>query len=242
MVIGESEILSQVKTSYETALRRGFTAGVLNGVFQRALFVGKRARTETKLSQGRVSIPSVTIELAQKIFANLRDLTIAVLGAGAMGTETAKILLEANPKVKIFISRTPERAEALAREFGGIAGTLNDLGRVLGSADIVLAQLSVETPVVTVSLVNSAMTTRRRSLFLLDVGLPRNVEGAVARVPNVYLYNLDDLRAIAQVNFERRKEEALKVERIINEEVARFLPRCLKRLDITSAPAVPALL
>ncbi|MBI2070980.1 MAG: glutamyl-tRNA reductase [Elusimicrobia bacterium] len=242
MVLGETEILGQVKTAYETARQGGFTGQVLNTIFQKALAVGKRARSETRLSQGRLSVASVALELAGKIFADIKNCTVAVVGSGAMGTETARNLVWARPKNTLFLSRSLERAQALAREFGGQAATLDELPRALRIADIMVTQLSVETPAITRALVGQALLERTRDLFILDIGFPRNVEDAVGRLARTYLYNIDDLKGIAQANARNRQEEAEKAAVIIDKELEEFWPQTSTRLNALKwERAVPAL-
>lgn len=237
MVVGETEILGQVKNAYESARSSLMTAGALNPCFQRALFVGRRARSETAISQGRLSVASVAVELAKKIFSDFSSLTVAIVGAGAMGSEVAKNLLKNEPKQKLFVSRTIGNAETLAREFGGQALALSDLNQALKSSDIVVTQLRTEGAIISPSHVRQAVSNRSRGLFILDIALPRNVEEGVGLVPDVYLYNIDDLKAIASANLEKRRSEIEKVNRIVEEETEKFFPRCQKSCALE--PAVP---
>ncbi len=242
MVLGEADILAQVKAAYEGARLAGRTSAVLNTTFQRALYVGKLVRTETGICQGRVSVASVAVELAGKIFEDLTKLHIAVVGAGAMGLETAKRLLQARPQSQTFLSRSKERAEALAAEFGGQAGTLQDLPAVLRRSDVAIFQTSAPGAIVTRRLAETCLAGRSRSCFLIDIAMPRNVEEAVSEVPGVFLYNLEDLKAITQANYERRRQEVEKARRIVDQEVRKFFPQCQNRMTSSgSAQEPPAL-
>ena len=243
MVIGETEVLGQVKLSYETARALGLTGSALNSSFQRALYVGKKVRSQTGVSRGRLSVASVAVELAQKIFTDFSSLTVAIVGAGAMGSETAKNLLNVQTRAKLFVSRRKEKAEVLAREFGGSAFGLEDLDQVLRASDIVVTQLSSETPVITHAQVARVIEGSGRSIFFLDIALPRNVEDSVSLLPNVYLYNIDDLKAVAQANLERRKSEVERARKIVEEELDKFSARCQTNLKFTGElePVVPVL-
>lgn len=227
MVLGESEILGQVKDAYELALAQEYTKSVLNTAFQKALATGKKVRTETKISEGRLSVASVAVELAQKIFADFSNVAVAVVGAGAMGSETAKGLLHAKPKSQIFLSRTSARAQELANQYGGAAASLEALPLALESCDVVVTQLSADQPPLSAVMIEQAASRRKRPLFLLDIAMPRNIEEAASRIPNVYLYNIDDLKAIAETNHAKRKAEAESARRIVQEEVLKFLPRLI---------------
>lgn len=230
MVVGESEILGQVKNAYEEARLLGHTKGILNTVFQKSLFVGKRARAETGLAQGKLSVASVAMDLAGKIFDDFSSLILAVVGAGAMGLETAKNLMAAKPRQKIFLSRSFERAQTLSLEFGGLAGSLQDLPRVLLQADVVVTQLKTAKPALTQEMMAPVMRRRRRSLFILDIAMPRNVEEKVCLLDNVYLYNIDDLKQICEENYKKRIVEVNKAQVLLQEEISRFLPQYELRL------------
>lgn len=238
MVLGEAEILGQVKTAYEQARRAGRTKSILNTTFQRALFVGKMVRTQTQIAHGRLSVASVALELAGKIFSDFSKLHVAVAGAGVMGLETAKRLLEARPRRKTFLSRTFERAQALAQEFGGEAGTFEELPQILAGADIILFQAKSPKPLVEPEMALSARGQGAKNCFLIDMAVPRNVDEACSRLPGVFLYNIDDLKSIAQSNYEKRRQEVNKAEQIIADEVQKFSPQYHSRL----APAPAGLL
>ncbi|MEK6544590.1 MAG: glutamyl-tRNA reductase [Elusimicrobiota bacterium] len=230
MVIGETEILGQVKNAYEVACSLSYTKGILNTVMQKSLYVGKKTRTQTELSRGKISVASVALDLATKIYADFNTVTIAVVGAGAMGLETARNLLHSKPKSKIFLSRTLERAEALATEFGGTAKTLEDLPEVITASDILVTQLATETPVITQALLKPLLHGRQRALFILDIAMPRNVAEDVATLSGVYLYNLNDLKDICDANMRNRSGEVDKAVALIRQELSKFLPNYFRRL------------
>ena len=223
LVKGENEILSQVKHAYHTAQESGFTGKLMNVLFQRSFFVGKRVRTETGLSAGAASVGSVAVAMAQRIFGDLQDRTVMILGAGSMAELTAKHLLSQNVRSILVSNRTYERAQELAARFNGAALRFEEGLAQMASADIVICSTASPCAVVTPSHVKNIMQHRKgRSLFLIDIAVPRDVDPAVHEIDNVYVYNIDDLQKIVAENLHKRSQEVAAAERIVRHETDQF--------------------
>jgi glutamyl-tRNA reductase len=222
LVVGEPQILGQVKTAYSTASDRGYTSAVINRLFHTAFGVGKRVRTETGLSEGAVSVSYAAIALARKIFGDLTGLNVLILGAGGMAKLTGTHL-KARVRQITIASRTLAAADRLARELGGQAVAWSDLTPVLSTADIVITATGAVDPVLTRASVADVMRPRRqRPLFIIDIAVPRDVEPSVGDLEQVFLYNIDDLQGIVKENLTRRSSELDRAEAIVAEEVAKF--------------------
>ena len=205
LVIGESEILAQVKTAYEAAKSAGMTGKRLNVLFQRALYVGKKARTETAISSGSASVPSVAVQLAETIFGRLEGKAALILGAGAMAELAAKHLAERGIGRMSVSNRTWERGYALAARFGAEAVRWEAFPEALAEADVVIASTGAPTAVLTREIVAAASRRRGgRSLFLIDIAMPRDVEESVHKLDGVFLYRLEDLESIVAKNIASR--------------------------------------
>lgn len=223
MVIGENEILGQVKQAYYEAHAAGTTGKLLNVLFQRGLYIGKRVRTETGLSRGAASIGSLAVTLAERIFGSLEDRRVMILGAGEMAEVTAKHLLRREARSVIVSNRTFERACALAQQFGGTAMRFEDGLRHMAQVDIVVCSTSAPHPIVHPQRVREIMVQRRgRSLVFIDLAVPRDVHPEVRGIDGVYLYNLDDLQAVVDENQTHRKKEIWAAEQIIEEKTEEF--------------------
>jgi glutamyl-tRNA reductase len=223
MVQGEHEILAQVKEAYQTAHKGGFTGKLLNVLFQRSLYVGKRVRTQTGLGVGAASVGSVAVGMAERIFGSLRDRRIMILGAGKMAEVTAKHLLAQKAPSLFVANRTFERACELAKAFGGTAMHFEEGLRQMAEVDIVICSTAAPHSVITPEHVRRIMEKRKgRSLFLIDIAVPRDVDPAVNNIENVYLYNIDDLQQIVSTNRARRTKEAEAASRIVQEETHEF--------------------
>jgi glutamyl-tRNA reductase len=223
MVTGEHEILAQVKQAYQTAQKAGFTGKLLNVLFQRSLFVGKRVRTETGLGEGAASVGSIAVGMAERIFGNLTEQTVMILGAGEMAEVTAKHLLAQKAKSLLVANRTFERACKLAEEFGGTAMHFEEGLRQMSRVDIVICSTAAPHAVITPAHVRQIMAERKgRSLFLIDIAMPRDVDPAVNKIENVYLYNIDDLQQIVSENQAKRAQEAERAEKIVEQETQEF--------------------
>jgi len=230
-IVGETEILGQVKQAYETALERKWTGPVLNRVFQKTFQAAKHIRSSTAIGAGQVSVASVAVDLAGKIHGDLTRTKVLVVGAGDIGLKTAQAFQSRGVRDITVASRTLARAEETAAATGGWATTLARLEEVLPAADIVACSTSAPGFVITRALVAAAMATRRaRPLFLIDLALPRDVEPEAASIDNVYLYDLDDLADIAEQNLAQRQAEAAKCRAILADRTAALWPQVAQSL------------
>jgi glutamyl-tRNA reductase len=223
LVVGEPQILGQVKAAFTTASGGQFTGAITNRLFHSAFAVGKRVRTETGLGEGAVSVSYAAIALAKKIFGNLAGLNVLILGAGEMAKLTGIHLKAQQVRQVTIASRTLSTAQRLAEQLGGVAVPWSELAPALTAADIVITATGAAEPVLTRGRVHDVMRPRRqRPLFLIDIALPRDVEASVGDLEQVFLYNIDDLQGIVQENLARRTGELGRAEAIVNEEVTRF--------------------
>ena len=240
MVLGETEILGQLKKAYELALQHKHTGGVLNKTFQRAFNVAKQIRTETNIQRGSVSVGSVAVELAEKIFNSLEDRRIMVIGAGDTSEKTARALLSRGARSLLVSNRSHDRAVALAGELGGRAVHFDDWAGEFGQIDIVISSTSAPHYVLDRAKLEPLMRVRRnRPLLLIDIAVPRDIEPEVNFLENVYLYNIDDLQAIAADYLKLRKEESARCEAIIAEK-AKALLGARRPPGLSSASSKPA--
>ncbi len=223
LVVGEPQILGQVKSAYAAASGLQTTGALTNRLFHAAFAVGKRVRTETGLGEGAVSVSYAAIALAKKIFGNLEGRHVLILGAGEMAKLTG-VHLRAQKVSQITIaSRTLATAERLAGHLEGRAVPWSELDAALHAADIVVTATGATEPVLTRARIEEVMRPRRmRPLFIIDIALPRDVEASAGGLDQVFLYNLDDLRATVKENLARRAAELERAEAIVREEVARF--------------------
>ena len=216
-MVGEAEILGQVKDAYATACTAGHVGPVLNRVFQKAFQSAKLIRSGTSIGEGQVSVATVAVALAEKIFGELRTSRVLVIGAGDIAEKTAKALRSRGAGSISFANRTPARAIELAAEFGGAALPFAELGGSLARFDIVVSSTASPDPVLTLPLVSAAIRARAsRPLFLIDLALPRDVAPAAAELPNVFLYNLDDLARLADENIAHRHAEIARARSILD--------------------------
>lgn len=228
MILGEPQIQGQVKTAYERAAGAGngrerVVGPLLSRLFQHALAVGGKVRSETYLGTGAASIPSAAVELARKIFGTLRGLNAVVIGAGEMSELSLECLLGEGTRGTVVASRTEERARALAARMGAAFARFEDFGKMLRSADIVVSATAAPHAVVTRDLVQRALPDGPdHPMLIVDIALPRDVEKLVGEVPNVFLYDVDDLKQIVDDNLERRQKEIPKAERIVRSAVDEF--------------------
>jgi len=223
MVVGEPQILGQVKEAYRVAMRAGAMGMILGRLFHRAFATAKRVRRETRVGERPVSVARVAVDLARQIFESFEDKRALLLGAGDMGAVALDALrAEGLQRVEVA-NRTPARARGLAERFGARAHGLDVLPELLERADVVLTSVGGGEPLVTRPLVAQAMRHRgHRPMFVIDIGVPRNVDPAVNEVEAVYLYDLDDLDAVAAANAEQRRREVALAEAIVREEQQRF--------------------
>jgi len=224
MLLGEAEILGQVREAYRFAHEHGATGPVLNRLFQGALEVGKRVRTETELGTRPMSVASAGVKLAERIFGKLNERSALVLGAGTISEHVVEQLRSRGIAHLFVMNRSRERAEKLAQQFGGKIVGWGEWETALKGPDVVVASLSAEQPVLRREMLARAMAARgNRALLLMDLGLPRNIEAAAAELYNVYVYNVDDLADIVQQNRQARESEIPRAEAIVEEHLAKFL-------------------
>jgi glutamyl-tRNA reductase len=224
MLLGEAEILGQVREAYRFAHEQGATGPVLNRLFQGALEVGKRVRTETELGTRPMSVASAGVKLAERIFGKLNERSALVLGAGAISEQVVEQLRSRGIAHLFVMNRSQERAENLAQQFGGKVVAWGEWETALKDPDVVVASVSTEEPVLRREMIARAMAARgNRSLLLMDLGLPRNIERAAADLYNVYVYNVDDLTDIVQQNRNARESEIPRAEAVVEEHVGKFL-------------------
>lgn len=223
MVLGETQILGQVKDAYREALAAGSTRTVLNKALHRAFRAAKRVRTETGIGAYPVSVASQAVELAEHVFGDITGSTVLVVGAGDMASIAARRLRDRGVRSLRIVNRTYETAQALACELGGEAGRFEDLARELASSDVVITSTGAARPIITREMVQRAMGIRRnRPLIIVDIALPRDVDEGAKECYNCYLYDIDALQAIVDRHFAEREAEAARAMAIIEEEVATF--------------------
>lgn len=226
MVLGETEILGQLKVAYDLALKHQHTGARLNKAFQRAFNVAKHIRTETGIQRGSISVGSVAVELAEKIFESLNDHHVMVIGAGDTSEKTARALLSRGAKSIVVANRSFDRAEALAKDLGGRAVQFDDWSKEFANIDIAISSTSAPHYVLDRLKLEPLMKLRKnRPLLLIDIAVPRDIDPAVNLMSNVYLYNIDDLQSIAQDYLKQRKEEIARCEEIIEEKAKPLLQR-----------------
>lgn len=224
MVLGETEILGQLKKAYDLALQHKHTGPRLNKAFQRAFNVAKQIRTETNIQRGSISVASVAVELAGKIFESLEGRHVMVIGAGDTSEKTARALISRGAKSLTIASRTFDRAQALATELGGRAVSFDDWMFEFAHTDIAISSTSAPHHILDRPKLEPLMKLRKnRPLLLIDIAVPRDIDPAVNLMPNVYLYNVDDLQSIANDYLSQRKDEMARCEAIIVEKMKGLL-------------------
>ncbi|HUE35768.1 MAG TPA: glutamyl-tRNA reductase [Candidatus Acidoferrum sp.] len=224
MVLGETEILGQLKDAYHLAHSHKHTGAKLNKAFQRAFHVAKHVRTHTNIQRGSVSVASVAVELAEKIFSSLPERQALVIGAGDTSEKVARALFSRGVKNIIVASRSPEKAEALAREFSGRAVQFENWSHEFEKIDIAISSTSAPHHILNRAKLEPLMKLRKqRPLLLIDIAVPRDIDPAVNFMENVYLYNIDDLQAIADDYLKLRREEIVHCENIISEKIKPLL-------------------
>ncbi len=224
LVLGETEILGQLKKSYDLALQHKHTGSRLNKAFQRAFNVAKQIRSETNIQRGSVSVGSVAVELAEKIFESLRDRQVMVIGAGDTSEKTARALLSRGAQSIIVSNRSYDRAQALARELNGRAIQFDEWAEEFKKIDIVISSTAAPHYILDRVKLEPLMKLRKnQSLLLIDIAVPRDIEPEVNFLENVYLYNIDDLQTIADDYLKQRREEIARCETIIRDKVRALL-------------------
>ena len=239
LVIGESQILGQVRRTLEIAQASGSASLLINELFQRALKVGKRARTETDIGRGRLSVSTAAVELAGQIFDSLEGRKAMLIGAGEMIELTAQYLVDGGIQTFIVANRTFERAAELARRFDGKAVEFERLEDHLAGVDILISSTASTDFIVQPAMIQRAMSRRRsRPLFLIDIAVPRDIDPAVRQYDNVFLFDIDDLQKVVESNRSEREGEIRDVQRLVDEEHQAF-ERWFKALG--SGPLIRAL-
>jgi glutamyl-tRNA reductase len=224
MVLGEPQILGQVKEAYDVAEKAGSLGAVLTALRNRSIAAAKRTRAETAIGRNAISVSHVAVELARKIFGELRDRSVLLVGAGKMSEIAARQMVRDGARASVLGGRTFARAEQLAAALGGRAAPFESLRAELAKADIVISGTGAPGVVIQRADVEAAQAARRgRPLFLIDIAVPRDVDPEAARVSGVFLYDLDDIRKVADANLRERRKEASAAESIVDAEVRSFL-------------------
>jgi glutamyl-tRNA reductase len=223
MVVGEPQILGQVKDAYRAAVDCKACGPILTRLFQHAFATAKRVRTETRIAERPVSVARVAVDLATQIFEDFADKRALLIGAGEMIEAALSSLRGVGLEAVAVANRTPERAADLAVRFEATAHGLDDLPRLVSEADVILTCIGGDRPILTSELVAEARRKRRHHpLFVIDIGVPRNADPEIDRLDNVYLYDIDDLGALASDNVEQRRRETVRAEALVSEEQQRF--------------------
>ncbi len=239
MIVGESQILGQLKDAFEVALGHKTTGVIMNKVVKKAISVAKRVRTETKIAEMAVSVSYAAVELAKKIFSNLEEKTVLLVGAGEMAKLAAQHLIAQGVRKIRITTRTPQHAVELAAKFDGASVPFDQFKDEMAAADIVLVSTGAAHYLISADDVHRAVKERmNRPMFLIDISVPRNIEPAVRDVDNAFLFDIDDLSQRVERNRAERLQEAAKAERMVVEEVG-VLQEWMKSLEVT--PTIVAL-
>ncbi len=239
MVLGEPQILGQLKDVFDFALNKKTTGILLNKLFKSAISTAKRVRTETKIAENAVSISFAAVELAKKIFTDLSGKSFMLLGAGEMAELAARHLVRNGVKEVAVVNRTYRGGCELAGEFNGRAVRFEDFLHELAHMDIIICSTGAPTYILVREQMNKVMKERKhRPVFIIDISVPRNIDPDINKIENVYLYDIDDLQEVIDSNILERKKEAEKAEQIIDDEVAKFI-KWMSSLD--SVPTIVAL-
>jgi glutamyl-tRNA reductase len=239
LVLGETQILGQVRSSFLLAQEEHTTGTVFNELFKKAVTLAKRAHSETEIGANAVSVSYAAVELAKKIFGSLEQKHILILGAGKMG-ELAIQNLYGNGATKVtVINRTYEKAQQLAERFSGAAKAMDELQSALGEADILISSTGAKNFVITKNMVESVQKKRRgKPLFMVDIAVPRDLDPALAELENIFLYDIDDLEGIVEANLQERKKAAATISLMLEAEIVEF-KQWVKMLGVV--PVISAL-
>jgi glutamyl-tRNA reductase len=239
MIVGEAEVQGQVRRAHELARGAGASGPFTNRLFAAALQTGKRVRTETAIGEGGASISSVAVDLARDLLGDLRSRRVVIIGAGETSELTARALSEQGVQAVFFANRRADRARSIAARFGGDVVSLDDLPAYLQDADIVVSSTSSPHPILGAAEMEDVMRSRAgRSLLLIDIAVPRDIDGGCAGIDGVTLYDIDDLQAVVARNLSVREAEAERAEGIVEDEIQRFA-RWMGQADVR--PTVAAL-
>ena len=224
MILGENQILHQIKNSYKEAVNKNLVNKQLHSLFQKTLEVGKKVRSQTEISGNHVSIASTAVELAKNLFGPLNSSKALILGAGEMASLVATHLHENDVEKMFFINRTESKAYDLAKKFGGMAFSYDYLDDLLADCDIVISSTSSADVIISKSMMEKAIKQRKdRAIFAIDIAVPRDIDPECRNIENVFLYDVDDLKNVVTENINHRREEAKKAEAIIYEEINEFM-------------------
>lgn len=238
IVVGEPQILGQVKDAYFRAAGCGATGPILNRSFHTAFSVAKRVRTDTAIASSAVSVSYAGVELARKVFGEISGMECLLIGAGDMGELAARHFMERGARLYV-VNRSFERARRLAENFDGVARDLSELPSLLEEMDVVLCSTSAPGFVITKDVVKRAVKRRRfRPLLFIDIAVPRDVDPAVADLDATYVYDVDDLTQVVEENLEGRRAEADRAEGIVREEVSQFVRRTRERRAVPTIKAL----
>lgn len=231
MIVGEAQIIAQVRSAYEMACEGECAGGLMHSAFQRATAVARRIANETEIHRRRISVPSVAVsEIASEFFERFDDKRIVLIGAGDMGTETLKYLTDAGAKHISVLNRSEDRARELAEQFGAEVRPWSTLDAEVAKADLVVSTTSSNEPIYTLERFKALRAKQaRRAVLILDLAVPRDFEPAITDLPEVYLFSVDDLQQVCDRNIELRKREWPKAERIVDEETRKFFAEMVHR-------------
>ena len=233
MILGEPQILGQLKAAYRNAVECKTTGLILNRLLHKAFFVAKRVRTETNIASSAVSVSFAAVELARKIFDKIDNKKVLLIGAGEMAELVTQHLISNGVKDLFIANRTFERAQSLVKQFGGRAIGFEDISLYLSQVDIVISSINASHFIITPDQTQAALKMRKnKPLFMIDISVPRTLDPRINNISNVYLYDIDDLEGIVETNKQIRKNEAKKAEEIIEKEKLVFL-KWLKQQEVT---------
>jgi glutamyl-tRNA reductase len=239
MIIGETQILGQVRGAFLLAQQEKMTGTLFNMLFKQAVTLAKRAQTETSIGENPVSVSYAAVELGKRIFGSFAGKTVLIIGAGKMSELTATHLNAGGAERILVINRTKEKAEELAKKMNGCAYSFADLPQALMEADIVISSTGAAEPVLSKRQAAEVLPARKkRPLFMIDIAVPRDLDPAIADLPGVYLYDIDDLETMVEKNLQERRKEAAIIEEMIMEELAAY-EQWYKTLGV--GPAIQAL-
>ncbi len=223
LVVGEAQILGQLKGAYHAATQAGATGPILRRCLERAFGVAKRVRSETAIARGAANVSSVAVELAGRVFGDLKGKHVLVVGAGKMSTLAARHLRRAGVETLVVTNRSPERAAALARELDAVARPWADLEQLLATADVVISSTGAREPILTVPLFKRVTKARRwRPIMIIDIAVPRDADPGISKLDGVYAFDIDDLEKVVSANLGQRQQAAADAERIVDGEIHHF--------------------
>jgi glutamyl-tRNA reductase len=225
LIVGETQILNQVKQAYETACQLKQAGPIIHALFQHANLVAKRVANETEIHRRRISVPSVAIsEIAKEFYERLDDKRVLVIGSGEMGEEAIKYLIDARARHIRIVNRSLDKAEAMAKQFGAMALPWSELEPQLQQADLVISVTGATLPIMTLDTFRRIREhSNRGTCLILDLAVPRDFEPAIGDLPDIYLYSVDDLKQVCDRNSRLREQQWPKAQRIVQEEVDRFM-------------------